>query len=370
VERLRYASVSATAKRMLAAEGESGRFEFKQTSDAVKPSVLVAAANWVALDPSRESVTVLVGVAESKHPDTGLVTGEVIGLVGDLDKHIDRIQQYSRSTFPVPVDIKIIEEGANTSKPFLRVVVTPSRAPHFDDGGRRVTRHGASTRAITDDELLELYLDREAEAFERRFRRTANELATGLESVASEMFQVAGDVNDLGARLEKDVAPRLATITEAAWSAAQEAEESRSLAEDLQTTQEDLAELVRGGFDRSTEGLYLRLRRKREFVWQYFSQDSWTSESAATTQLASDLQRLLERRIDPWDWAPNFVELNYWEAQTSARGRKASLKWWRSIVDELTESPLADALDIRLTDVRAELRELASRIPPAPTRGP
>ena len=51
VEQLRFTEVSAAARRLLAAEGESGRFEFKRTSDAVKPDVLVAAANWVALSP-------------------------------------------------------------------------------------------------------------------------------------------------------------------------------------------------------------------------------------------------------------------------------------------------------------------------------
>lgn len=49
-DRLRYQRVSAVACRLLSREGESGRFEFKQTSKAVDSSVLVAAANWVSLE--------------------------------------------------------------------------------------------------------------------------------------------------------------------------------------------------------------------------------------------------------------------------------------------------------------------------------
>ena len=54
--RLRYQRSSQVARDMLKAEGESGRFEFKRNAAAVKPEVLVAAANWVALDTTRQKV--------------------------------------------------------------------------------------------------------------------------------------------------------------------------------------------------------------------------------------------------------------------------------------------------------------------------
>ncbi len=151
-DRLRYRRVSAVARRLLSREGESGRFEFKQTSKAVDSSVLVAAANWVSLEPSRTEVTILAGVAEVTDPVTGLTTGKPVGLPGnDLAVHIRRIQDYARATLPVPVSVRIIEEGVSTKTAFLRVEVRPTRAPHFDGSGRRITRDGAAHRPLMDE---------------------------------------------------------------------------------------------------------------------------------------------------------------------------------------------------------------------------
>ena len=114
--------------------------------------MLVAAANWVVLNPSHDYVTILVGVEEVLDEETGLTTGRPVRLSGnDLSTHVRRIQDYASTTRPVPVDIRIIEEGVTTKTPFLRVEVRPTFPPHFDGSGRRVIRHGASTRALEDD---------------------------------------------------------------------------------------------------------------------------------------------------------------------------------------------------------------------------
>lgn len=115
IEPSRYQRPSKAALNMLSAEGESGRFEFKRNAKATDAQVLVAAANWVALDPSRSKVTILVGVDEKTDPTTGLVTGEVVGLQGDLHKHVETIQNFCRETHPVPVGLGLIEEGLATS---------------------------------------------------------------------------------------------------------------------------------------------------------------------------------------------------------------------------------------------------------------
>lgn len=173
-EPLRYAQVSRAARTLLRTEGESGRFEFKRDSKVVDQTVLVAAANWVALEPSRSHVTILVGVDEVLDAETGLTTGKPVGLSGsDLALHMRRIQDYARTTLPVPVGLRIIEEGVKTKTPFLRIEVRPTTAPHFDSAGRRVTRDGAAHRALMDEELLAIYLYREARQFEARFASTA-----------------------------------------------------------------------------------------------------------------------------------------------------------------------------------------------------
>ncbi|MEU5943811.1 hypothetical protein ABZ807_32715 [Micromonospora sp. NPDC047548] len=219
--------MSSEATRLLATEGESHRFEFKEKADAVDARVLVAAANTVVLDKIPEGfVTILVGVKEVADSTTGVVQGHVIGLTqmnddnarrNSLDNARHRIQSRASETLPVPVGLRIIEEGVDTKAPFLRLEVAPTRAPHYTRDGHRVTRYGASTRAITDDELVEMYLIREADAFRRRFGEVAAELT--------------GSVERLGTSVETTadaILRSMEAIRDVAGSAAGEASEAAS----------------------------------------------------------------------------------------------------------------------------------------------
>ncbi|MDF2698429.1 MAG: hypothetical protein K0S65_6813, partial [Labilithrix sp.] len=126
----RYQQVSDQAAQMLAL-GESGRFEFKSDVDAVHPKVLASLANAVALDPDREVAQLLVGVDEVEDLQTGLVSGVPCGLAKGLDKAVARIQSMAGLTRPVPVGVFIVEEAVASEKPFIRVEVWPTAAPHF-----------------------------------------------------------------------------------------------------------------------------------------------------------------------------------------------------------------------------------------------
>ncbi|MEU7849908.1 AlbA family DNA-binding domain-containing protein [Micromonospora parva] len=192
-KRLRYQDVSVEARQILSQEGESHRFEFKETAEAVDARVLTAAANAVLVDEIAEGlVTILVGVKEVTDEQTGVVRGEVVGLVkmnderarhASLEKARQKIQSRASETLPVPVGLRIIEEGVDTAAPFLRLEVRPTRAPHYTRDGLRVTRYGASTRAITDEELIDVYLVREAEAFRQRFTEIAGGLTGTVETL-------------------------------------------------------------------------------------------------------------------------------------------------------------------------------------------
>lgn len=186
--RLRYQRLSGPTQTLLRTEGESERFEFKQNAVAVKQQVLVAAANAAVLE-HLPKVTILVGVQERVDETTGAVSGEVIGL-GDIDRSTETITAYGRDTYPVPVGLRIIQENLNTRKPILRLEVWPTRPPHYTQDGRRVTRYGASTRAITDEELVEMYLRREAQSFQSRFRETAEELIAELVGIRERLVKV------------------------------------------------------------------------------------------------------------------------------------------------------------------------------------
>jgi hypothetical protein len=197
--RYRYPGLSPATQQILRRQGEAGRFEFKQNADGVKVSVLVAAANAAALD-RLPSVTILVGVAEQEDEATGVITGLVVGLP-DLERAKQRVTGLARSVKPVPPKVEVIEENVATSAPILRVVISPTRPPHYDDNGSRVTRLGASTRAITDEELLDMYLSREADSFRQRFDQIASDLERSVEAVADDVRDVATQADALTRQL-------------------------------------------------------------------------------------------------------------------------------------------------------------------------
>ncbi|MEU8820564.1 hypothetical protein [Actinoplanes sp. NPDC048796] len=237
--RLRYQDVSAEARELLASEGESDRFEFKEKADAVKGKVLVAAANAVVLERIASGyVTILVGVKEVADELTGVVRGEVIGLTGmndskarraSIEKARQSIQSTAAETYPIPVGLRIIEEGVDTTAPFLRLEVWPTRAPHYTRDGMRVTRAGASTRAITDDELVEMYLAREAEIFRQRFSDITAELARSIEDPGE-------SVRTTAAQIVKE----LRAVEDSAAFAGGEASEAASTLRDLEMQIQDL----------------------------------------------------------------------------------------------------------------------------------
>lgn len=149
--RLRYKRLSGQTRRLLATEGESGRFEFKQNDAAVSAGVRAAAANAAALE-GLDAVTILVGVEEVEDPATGVVRGRV-GSLDDVETARSRITSRAASIRPVPPHLTVFDENTAAMKPILRLAIRPTRAPHYTDTGNRATRYGASTRAITDEEL-------------------------------------------------------------------------------------------------------------------------------------------------------------------------------------------------------------------------
>jgi hypothetical protein len=193
--RYRYEGLSETTRRILSRQGEAGRFEYKRDSESVSTRVLVAAANAAVLERLR-SVTVLVGVAEEQNPTTGAVTGSVVGLP-DVEAAKQRITGRARSLKPVPPRVDVIEENAGTTAPILRVIIRPTRPPHYDDNGARVTRYGASTRAITDEELLDIYLTREASSFRARFEEIARDIEDSIRDVETQARALSDQLDSI-----------------------------------------------------------------------------------------------------------------------------------------------------------------------------
>ncbi|SKD91849.1 Uncharacterised protein [Mycobacteroides abscessus subsp. abscessus] len=326
-EPLRYRQVSAEARILLNSEGESGRFEFKQTAKAVRPEVLCAAANWVALQRGEVTdVTLLVGIEEVKDSETGLVTGRVLG-VSDLERAVETIQHSVRETRPVPVSVTIIEEGVGTPKPFLRLKIRPTFAPHFDAEGRRQTRNNASTRPLTDEELLDIYLDREAAKFEQRFSQTADRVTSQLGDIEFAIEHTTGELSEISNGVDQ-LSENFGQVHETAWKAADEAEESRSVAERLESALEDLERHLLGQHDDSPPGLFFRLMDTRWGVWEAFSENAAYRPTRTTDQLASRLKKLLETPLQPDAWFRNMSEIDFWRDVLRRRDLNWTMTAW------------------------------------------
>lgn len=325
--------------------GESGRFEFKREVEAVTPKLLAALANWVALDPSRDVAHLLVGVEEIEDKATGLVYGQPFGLPKGLDKAVARIQDVASKTQPIPVDVFVVEEGVAEKTPFVRVEVRPTMPPHFDDEGRRQTRQGRSTRALSDEELLRIYLDREAGSFAARFRQTSEELRSAVGAIGSQVDEIAEGI-------EKNIAQPIGELTVATHQAASAADSAASAAdsatssadtaayeaEHVQSLVRDLQEVVEDLQDESLQNLAYRVIRLRRKVWWNFTVDTWEHTSARADRLEVQLRQLLAHDVS-LDAARNSWEMRVWQDllkdRETQRRHRGSQKWWDAAIKEI-----------------------------------
>lgn len=342
------------------AEGESGRYEFKRDADAVSVSVLAALANWAALDPAREVAHLLVGVDDVADEKTGLVHGEPCGLSKGLDRSVARLQDMASKTRPIPVDAFIIEEAVAEARPFIRVEIRPTMPPHFDERGSRQTRQGRSTRALTDEELLGVYLDREAGRFAARFRQAGDELRSAVGAVGTQVDQIADAIQQqIAEPLEElvDAAEMAASAASSAESAASDVgydlRRVEQMVRDLRSTADDLQ-------DATPEVLAARVAQSRQTVWVAFTEDTWTRSSAHADRLARRLHTVLSAEIS-LDMSKNTWELRVWgdvlrDRQELAK-KHGTLKWWEQQLGDVIEflrAPIYQAPE--LSDLRAELR--------------
>lgn len=347
--------------------GESGRYEFKRDVDAVTVGLLAALANWVAAEPSRDAAHLLVGVDEVEEETTGLVLGVPVGLPKGLDKAVSRIQDLASKTRPIPVDAFIVEEDVAGANPFVRVEVRPTMPPHFDDQGRRQTRQGRSTRALTDDELLGIYLDREAGSFAARFRQTSEELRSAVGAVSSQVDQIAEGIQKHIAEpiaqltiTAQDAADAATSASSSADSAASSADSASYEVEHVQRLVRDLHEVVTGLQDESLQNLAYRVLRLRRKVWWNFTVDTWEHTSKRAEALECRLRVLLSEDVflDP---ARNSWELRVWQNllkdRRAQRGEQGTQKWWDKAIQEVAsfmESPAYAGPE--LPDLRTALK--------------
>ncbi|OBA65744.1 hypothetical protein A5633_03425 [Mycolicibacterium elephantis] len=169
--------------------------------------------------------------------------------------------------------------------------------------------------------MLDIYLDREAVQFDRRFRGTAAHLERSLFMVASGVDDVVERVSEVGQDIEAAIGDQIQRLEDAAWQAANEAEESKSVAESLQM---DVGTVL----DRLPVSAFWSLRQKRVLVWMKFAMDAVSRPTKATPIVEQELRYWLEQPIDANDWLMNQTEWEFWTAALARRGEKGRMAWW------------------------------------------
>lgn len=180
-----YSGLSERAEELLGSQEGVG-LDFKESVGALSAEDLVAFANTEA------GGTILLGVRELKDP-RGMQRTEIVGCeVGDRAKL--NILGKAESCIP-PVEVRVILENAEGSRPFLRLEVQPGRIrPCCTSGGTYKIRGDARNEALTPDRLLSLFLETENARFVNRFRGAASDLETSLLEVKKKLVSEMGDI--------------------------------------------------------------------------------------------------------------------------------------------------------------------------------
>ncbi|MGV0808923.1 hypothetical protein [Mycolicibacterium setense] len=209
---------------------------------------------------------------------------------------------------------------------------------------------------MTDEELLDLYLDREAARFEQRFRQTADRVTRHLSEIDLAIEGVTGDLSAIDANTDR-LSDAIGHLHEAAWTAAQEAEESKSVAEQLELAIAELQRHVLGLADDSPAGLFFGVMDRRWKVWELFSHDAAYKSTKKTDQIAARLKKVLEEPIPPDDWYANMNEISSWSNLLGRRDKRWTMTAWSREIERAANrapEPGGPVMEDRISHYREE----------------
>lgn len=198
----RYKNVTKLTAALLES-GENDKVDFKMKADGIHPDDFVAFAN------TKTGGDILIGVSDEKRSD-GSQFGAIVGC--DLsDQTILQILNKAISCIP-PISIKLFAENIS-SRPFLRVHIPSSGSkPHCSPKGVFCRREGSRNRPMHPSELLEIFLDAEANAFASRFEEAADVVTEGLFQLETSLEE---RIDSMGSQLgwaESNVADTVSTV--------------------------------------------------------------------------------------------------------------------------------------------------------------
>jgi predicted HTH transcriptional regulator len=173
-----YRTLSKIARQLLN-NSEGMDVEFKREMNGLKPSTLIAFAN------SNTGGNILIGVKEVTI--NGIQRGEICGCdVSDSQRMI--ITNKAADCSP-PVNLNLYVENLNKD-PFFRIeVLSGKNKPYCTKSGEYLIREDGRCRALHQDELLAIFMNKEGEKFISRFREAVTGLENRVESMDKKLHQ-------------------------------------------------------------------------------------------------------------------------------------------------------------------------------------
>lgn len=190
-----FQSISKRA-HLLLTSGETKDVDYKENVRGLHADDLVAFANSTA------GGAILIGVRESKSP-TGKQKGEPIGHPITDEARL-QIMSKALSCSP-PINIEIIAENL-AHKPFYRIEVPGSgRRPYSTSSGTYKIREYGRNNPLLPEQLLAIFLEREADEFRNRFAAATE----ALESRMSDTLALVSQIEDIVSRKIQEIGNQL-----------------------------------------------------------------------------------------------------------------------------------------------------------------
>ena len=168
-----YRGLTKRTKQLLQ-NGETEYVDFKKNVKSVKTDDLVAFAN------SEHGGTLLIGVDEAN--DNNVQTGQIVGCdVGDSSKLI--IMSKALGATP-PISLSLFIENINKSPIFRIEIPSGDQKPYCSEGGTYKIRKDGRNHALKPEELLNIFLVKEASKFHERFKLATDQVVKSIKEVS------------------------------------------------------------------------------------------------------------------------------------------------------------------------------------------
>jgi len=155
--------------------GENEKVDYKRNLKGLKSEDLVAFAN------SEKGGTILIGVDEESNGKTQV--GVIYGC-DTSDKSRLVIMSKALACIP-PISLSIYIENTNENPIFRLEIPSGINKPHCTSGGTYKIRKDGRNAVLSPNEILEIYLIKEAKKFNKQFKKATKHLVENIDNVSS-----------------------------------------------------------------------------------------------------------------------------------------------------------------------------------------